>query len=397
MKKSKLKTKYKIIGLLLLFVIGFGSAFFLFKARTFEDKKPSPVTKEDVSSPPLEEPKREEYHLTLGMIGDALYHTGTYKDGLKSDGTYNYDHQLDDIRPLVKDYDLAYYNQETVLGGKELGLSSYPCFNSPQEVGDAFVKAGFNLVSLANNHTLDKGTKAILNSVAYWRNQTSVMTAGSYDSESDRSRVHIGEKNGITYAFLAYTYGTNGIPVPKGKEYVVNLFSKEQAKKDIEAVRDKVDVVLVAMHWGVEYTHTPTKEQRDWAQFLSGLGVDVIIGSHPHVIQPIEFIDDTLVIYSLGNFISGQEDLMKKIGLIASVDIHKVVEDGKSTITLDQVKGDLLYTYHRGHKGYRVIPFYKLTNKELLDDVTKVKTQYESILNKTNHPKIKIGTLGLAS
>ena len=89
MKKSKLKTKYKIIGLLLLFVIGFGSAFFLFKARTFEDKKPSPVTKEDVSSPPLEEPKREEYHLTLGMIGDALYHTGTYKDGLKSDGTYN--------------------------------------------------------------------------------------------------------------------------------------------------------------------------------------------------------------------------------------------------------------------------------------------------------------------
>lgn len=397
MKKSKLKTKYKIIGLLLLFVIGFGSAFFLFKERTFDDKKPSHVTKEDVSSPSLEEPKREEYHLTLGMIGDALYHTGTYKDGLKSDGTYNYDHQLDDIRPLVQDYDLAYYNQETVLGGKELGLSSYPCFNSPQEVGDAFVKAGFNLVSLANNHTLDKGTKAILNSVAYWRNQTSVMTAGSYDSESDRNRVHIGEKNGITYAFLAYTYGTNGIPVPKGKEYVVNLFSKEQAKKDIEAVRDKVDVVLVAMHWGVEYTHTPTNEQRDWAQFLSGLGVDVIIGSHPHVIQPIEFIDDTLVIYSLGNFISGQEDLMKKIGLIASVDIHKVVEDGKSTITLDQVKGDLLYTYHRGHKGYRVIPFYKLTNKELLDDVTKVKTQYEAILNKTNHPKIKIGTLGLAS
>ncbi len=397
MKKSKLKMKYKVLSLLLLFVIGVGSAFLFFKNRHFEDKPPSSVSQEERPSSPVEEPKKEEYHLTLGMIGDALYHTGTYKDGLKSDGTYNYDHQLDDIRPIVQNYDLAYYNQETILGGKELGLSSYPCFNSPQEVGDAFIKAGFNLVSLANNHTLDKGTKAILNSVAYWRNQTSVMTAGSYDSESDRNRVPIGEKNGITYAFLAYTYGTNGIPVPKGKEYVVNLFSKEQAQKDIEAVRDKVDVVLVAMHWGVEYTHTPTTEQRDWAQFLSDLGVDVIIGSHPHVIQPIEFIGNTLVIYSLGNFISGQDDLMKKIGLIASVDIHKVVEDGQSTITLDQVKGDLLYTYHKGHKGYRVIPFYKLTKSELGNDVAKVKAKYEALLNETNDPKIKIGTLSLDS
>lgn len=397
MKKSKLKMKYKIMTLCFLFVLGVGGAFLIFKNRNFEDKNPTILPNDVESKPIVEEPKKEEYKLTLGMIGDALYHTGTYKDVLKSDGTYNYDHQLDDIRPIVKNYDLAYYNQETVLGGKELGLSSYPCFNSPQEVGDAFVKAGFNLVSLANNHTLDKGTKAILNSVAYWRNQTGVMTAGSYDSESDRNRAHIGEKNGITYAFLAYTYGTNGIPVPKGKDYVVNLFSKEQAQKDIEAVRDQVDVVLVAMHWGVEYTHTPTNEQRDWAQFLSDLGVDVIIGSHPHVIQPIEFIGDTLVIYSLGNFISGQEDLMKKIGLIASVDIHKVVEEGKTTITLDHVKGDLLYTYHRGHKGYRVIPFYKLTNGELGDEVPKVKAKYEAILNKTHHPKIEIGTLGLAS
>ena len=398
MKKSKLKFKYKAIIIVFLFTLICGGFYASFGFKFFEAKNEEvPTEQVDETPKEPEKPKKEEYHLTLGMIGDALYHTGTYTDGLKSDGTYNYDHQLDDIRPIVKNYDLAYYNQETVLGGKELGLSSYPCFNSPQEVGNAFVKAGFNLVSLANNHTLDKGTKAILNSVSYWRNQTGVMTAGSYDSEEDRNRSHIGEKNGITYAFLAYTYGTNGIPVPKGKDYLVNLFSKEQAQKDIEAVRKSVDIVLVAMHWGVEYTHTPTNEQRDQAQFLSDLGVDVIIGSHPHVIQPMEFIDDTLVIYSLGNFISGQGDLMKKIGLMASVDINKVVEDGVTTVSLDNVKGDLVYTYHKGHNGYRVIPFYKLTKAELGEEVSPVRTKYEAILNKTNDPRIQIGTLNLSA
>lgn len=390
--KKTIKLKYLIIFILLILCIGGSFSFYYInKNKKLDTKVETPIYKEEPIK--AEEPKIEEYHLTLGMVGDALYHEGTYKDGLKSDKTYNFDHQLVDIAPIVKNYDLAYYNQETILGGTELGLSSYPCFNSPQEVGDAYIKAGFNLVSLANNHTLDKGTKAINNSVTYWRNKTNVMTAGSYDSETDKQRLHIGEKNGITYAFLAYTYGTNGIPVPKGQEYVVNLFSKEKAKIDIEKVKDKVDVVLVAMHWGVEYTHTPTNEQKDQAKFLSDLGVDIIIGSHPHVIQPIEYIGDTLVIYSLGNFISGQVDLMKKIGLIASVDIHKTVENDITTITMDNVKGDLHYTYHKNYREFRVIPFYKLTKQELGQDVEPVKLKYEAILNKTNDPRIKIGTL----
>ena len=126
---------------------------------------------------------------------------------------------------------------------------------------------------------------------------------------------------------------------------------------------------------GVEYTHTPTKEQREQAQFLADLGVDVIIGSHPHVIQPIEHIGDTVVIYSLGNFISGQGDL---------------------NITIDNVKGDLHYTYHTAkHTNYRVIPFYKLTNQELGQDVAKVKAEYEAIINK-NDKSILVGTLGVA-
>ena len=306
MKKNN---KIWIVGIYFVaFVLLIGTSLYFFDRRKpTVNENQNNITENDEK----EEKKPEEYHLRLGMIGDALYHPGCFKDGLQSDGTYNFDKQLVDILPLVKTYDLAYYNQETILGGKEFVLSGYPNFNSPQEVGDAFVKAGFNLVSLANNHSLDKGQKAILKSVEYWRGQTGVMTAGSYDSLEDKARSHIGEKNGITYAFFAYTYGTNGIPVPKGKEYLVNVFEEEKVKSDIQSVREQVDVVLVSMHWGTEYVHTPSAEQRKQAQFLTELGVDVIIGSHPHVIQPIEHIGKTVVIYSLGNFISAQDELKK--------------------------------------------------------------------------------------
>ncbi len=385
MKKRKIRTIWIVAFLVLL--LGTLSVYFVESFRTTEPQNPTPTPTEPT---PVEDP-RKEYDVSLVMVGDALYHSGVYKDGLQSDGTYNFDSQLADVTPIIKNYDLAYYNQETILGGTELGLSNYPRFNSPQEVGDAFLKTGFNLVSLATNHTMDRGETAILNSVSYWREKENVMTAGSYDSFEDRARSHIGEKNGITYAFLSYTYGTNGIPVPNGKEYLVNLFDKETVQKDIEEVRDKVDIVMVAMHWGVEYTHTPTKEQRDQAQFLADLGVDIIIGSHPHVIEPIEHIGKTVVIYSLGNFISGQDGLMKRIGLLASLDIHKVVENDTTTISIDNVRGDLLYTYHNGgYRKFRVIPFYKLTN-DLLPNYKSIQEEYEAILNK-NDDTIKVGT-----
>lgn len=385
----KLKNSVKIFLSVILLITGFSIIFFSFKKpiNNFENENVPNIGEK-------KEDEVKEYHASLVMVGDALYHPGAYKDGLQSDGTYNYDKQFALITPIIKNYDLAYYNQETILGGKELGLSGYPCFNSPQEVGDAFINAGFNLVSLANNHTLDRGEKAILNSISYWRNKSDVVTAGSYDSLADKNRSHIFEKNGITFGFLAYTYGTNGIPVPKGKEYLVNVFDKDIAKKEIAEIRDKVDVLLVAMHWGVEYTHKETSEQIEQAKFLNSLGVDVIIGSHPHVIEPIEYVNDTLVIYSLGNFISGQNGIEKRIGLMAALDINKTVEKDNTVIEINNIKGDLVYTYHNGsYANYRIIPFYKLTDAELGDSVANVKEKYESILNPTNDKRIKIGTL----
>lgn len=200
------------------------------------------------------------------------------------------------LADIAKDYDLKYYNQETIIGGKNLGLSGYPQFNFPEEIGDAMINAGFNLVSLATNHAMDKGENAIRHSNDYWKSKENVVKAGTYSSWDERNNIPTYEINGITYAFLNYTYGTNGIPLPSGKEYLVNVWSsfdgyKEQVKKDIDQVRDKVDVVMVAMHWGTEYqVGSYDSYQSAVANYLASIGVDVIIGTHPHVVQPMEYI-----------------------------------------------------------------------------------------------------------
>ena len=321
----------------------------------------------------------KEYKLSMIMAGDALIHNGVYSDAHLGNNKYEFKPMFEEIKPFVQEYDLAFYNQETIIGGKELGLSTYPRFNSPEEIGDALVDAGFNIVSLANNHTLDRGEKAILNSWDYWQKKK-VVIAGSYPSQEERDKIRVYEKNNIRYTLLAYTTSTNGLKTPNGKEYLVNVYSDEIVKEDIEKVRDKVDVVMVSMHWGIEYTHTPTEEQKRIANYLASLGVDIIIGHHPHVIQPIEFIGDTLVIYSLGNFISAQIGLPRLIGMMVSLNIVKKVDNDQITIKIEDVKGDLIYTYYDNFKNIKVIPFSKLNNN-LLKNYEKIKEEYIAIIN----------------
>lgn len=283
--------------------------------------------------------------LRLLMAGDALLHTPVFKDAQKVDSstgaiTYDFAKMFVPIAPLIARYDLAFYNQETILGGTQLGLSSYPSFNSPQEFGDTMLSLGFNLISLANNHTLDKGERGVRAMLAYWHTKEAesiarampIAIAGSYASQEDRDKPRIYEKNGITYALLAYTYGTNGIPIPKGKEYLVNVYTREMLVRDIKALREKVDLLLVSMHWGIEYDFTPSKEQREFAALLASLGVDIVIGNHPHVIQPIEKIGSTLVIYSHGNLISAQKGINKRVGMLSSARITLLDEKQRATL-----------------------------------------------------------------
>ena len=358
-----------------------------------KEKKEDKEVKEEIKT----------YKASLIAVGDNLIHSSIYKDANKNASYKGYDFKpmYELIKPIVSKYDIAYYNQETVLGGTKIGLSDYPTFNSPWEVGDAMVDAGFNLVSLATNHTMDRGEKAILSAHDYWQGKN-VLTSGSYTSVEERNKVNIKEVNNISYTMLNYTYGTNGISVPEGKEYLVNVWPtsykinnpeddleyqkyKEVVKEDIARVRDKVDVLIVAMHWGVEYTHTPTDYEVDMAHFLADEGVDIVIGTHPHVIQPLEFIDDTLVIYSLGNFISAQDkdgNYQKLVGLMTSLDITKTVESGKSSIKIDNVNNELTFTYYNNYRNFKVVPFSNEKIKEYLPNYQSIYDKYKGIVVK---------------
>lgn len=393
-KKIKFKNKYAMYSFFVLIVlvalIGYFSydAFFKNKIKTEEKKEEKQEIKQEEKIEEKKEPVIEESELSLIMVGDCLIHGAIYLDAQEGN-TYNFYKMIDKIKPVISKYDLAFYNQESLLGGTSLGLSSYPRFNAPQEVGDAFLDAGFNLVSFANNHALDMGEKGILSALDYWsdKQEKGIMTAGSYKSFEDRDKDVIMEKNGIKYTLLSYTTTTNGLPVPKGKEYLVNVYNYEQAKKDIERLRNKVDLLMVAMHWGEEYTHTPNEEQKQIANELAMLGVDIIIGHHPHVIQPIDFIDNTMVIYSLGNFIASQKGAVEKhTGLMASVTVHKKTVDGKSEITLLNPTAELEYVYSipsgaNSRYGYELYPYAEL-NDSLLKGYKNHFDKFMSIVTK---------------
>ena len=396
-KKIKRRTKWKrvFIALFLITLIIFTLGINIYKYFK-PTSKTNPSSKEETKETLKEE--NLKYSISLVMVGDALIHDKIYNEAkMLGNGNYDFKPMLSLIKPITSQYDLAYYNQETILGGSEISVSSYPSFNSPYEVGDAFIDAGFNLVSLATNHTIDRGEKAVLNSRNYWNSKENVLAVGSYSNFDEKNQIQIKEANNITYTMLNYTYGTNGIKVPSGKEYLVNVWPvtttnpsndpkyqayKEQIKKDIEAVRDKIDVLMVAMHWGIEYQTSPNNYQKDMAQYLSSLGVDIIIGTHPHVIQPIEWIDNTLVIYSLGNFISAHEviNIGNRIGLMSSVIITKEIDKNNSIISINNLENELLYTYYTNtYKDILVIPFSKI-NSNHLSNYEEIYNKYKSII-----------------
>ena len=396
-KKTKLKLWVIIVMIVILLSLLIVGAFLAYNKYINDNKE------ENVIIP--EEPVPEIYDATLIAVGDNLIHQSVISDANKHANYNGYDFKpmITHIKDIVSNYDIAYYNQETIIGGKSLGLSGYPQFNSPYEVGDAMIDAGFNLVSLATNHTVDRGKTGVTNSCQYWSDKEGVLTAGSYCSDEERNAIKIAEVNNISYTMLNYTYGTNGLPV--SNSYLVNVWPtnesidpsrnnqyqqyKEQVKKDIEAVRDQVDVLIVAMHWGYEYTHTPTPYEKDMANYLASLDVDIIIGTHPHVIQPVTWIDDTLVIYSLGNFLSAQYQNQGScsyykcmVGLMTSLRIEKIVFQGETTIKIDNVENELIYNYYNqsSWRGFKMIPFSNPEIKKYLNNYQAVYNKYKAVV-----------------
>ena len=360
--------------------------------------------------------------LSLVATGDALLHNSVYVDAYnRQTDTFDFSNQIEYVKEAIKDYDIKYYNQESVFGGRQpevytednaiqvKGYHSLP-FNSPSEFGDAMIDAGFNMVSLATNHSADcyRRTKnCILNSYDYWSKQKDVVFDGfNYDSEHTNNYI-IQEKNGITYTMLNYTtdLNTNDVYL-NGQEWLIDVYDEEKVKADIEEVRDKVDVLIVAMHWhklngavrSEEYETRATQVNKEIAEYLSSLGVDIILGTYSHCLQPFDIINDgkTVVFYSLGNFISNQGVLLYDsrigykgiIGVLASMDITKTLyEDGTKEIKVGNIGADLLYTYSDNKnfstyyaKNFKVIPFsmmnekYEPKYKELYEEFSGVLT-----------------------
>lgn len=305
---------------------------------------------------------KDKNRVTLLAVGDNLIHIEVVQSGLQKDGSYNYDHLYDEIKDEITAADIAVVNQETILGGKDLTCSGYPAFNSPTEIGDALVNAGFDVILHATNHTMDKGLQGVLNTLEFWDKYPNIRVLGINRTKEDRNKIPIIEKNGIKIAMLNYTYGLNGYKVPKDMPYLVNKLDKEQMEKDIKEARKEADFVIVFPHWGTEYVYEPVKSQKDLVAFFYDLGVDLVIGTHPHVLQPVAWYSPDsdhkmLVYYSLGNFLSYQKEAPRMLGAMAYVTITK---DDKGTYISDAKITPIVTHYEHGPSDYNY-GIYKLS------------------------------------
>lgn len=301
---------------------------------TTGDRRPVVVAPATEAPTETEAPTKRVDPVTVSLVavGDMLMHAGASIPALQPDGSYNYDYLFANVKSAVEAADIAVVNNEVIMAGNEIGNIGYPCFNVRTELGDAEVRAGFDVILGATNHTMDQNASGVINCVNFWKtSHPDTAVLGIHDSAESASRIYVREVNGVRIAMLNYTYGTNGIPVPSGYEYTVKLMTEEtkpQIINDIARAKEISDFVIVYPHWGTEYNLGISEEQTAWAKFFAEQGVDLIIGTHPHVIEPVQWVESstghrTLVYYSLGNFVSIQYYNYSMLGGMAKVSITK--------------------------------------------------------------------------
>ena len=279
----------------------------------------------------------DEYKIV--MVGDVLLHTPVEESCRQADGGYDYDSLFANTKDEITSADLALVNQEVIIGGSELGISGYPCFNADFSLCDSLVDAGFDVICHATNHALDKGQAGLLNCAKNWKKQYPQITVlGIHDSAGTSTSCgadpEILELGDFKVAVLNYTYGTNGIPLPEDMPYAVDLLDEEQVAADICRAEELADFTIVCPHWGTEYRLTPDASQEKWVRIFLENGADLVLGTHPHVIEPIEWVTDPenghemLVYYSLGNFVNwtsgtGEGVANRMVGGMAEVTVGR--------------------------------------------------------------------------
>lgn len=286
-----------------------------------------------------EEAEPDSMHIV--MVGDMLIHDKILASAKQEDKSYNFDHLFTHVAEYISSADLAIANQETIMGGDRYGYTGYPSFNTPFALSDAQVKAGFDVLLFATNHALDKTKNGILNCMEYL--DTTHPDLGyvgiNHNQEEQDNHIYTYEANGITVAILNYTYGTNGIPIPSDMPYIVNTLNEDKVRSDIRKAEEIADFTIVCPHWGAEYRLEPNSNQKMWANIFLEEGVDLVLGTHPHVIEPIEWLTredghQMLVYYSVGNFVNGTASTghgvsNRMVGGIADLTLERNKETGE--------------------------------------------------------------------
>ena len=302
-----------------------------------ETVTPNVPTVPDEPVVPVEPDEPTETRLTFVAFGDNLIHSSIIEDGERLATEYNketkyyFDPMYENFKEIVSGADIAFINQETPIAGPDFPAAGYPNFNTPDEMGECLIRLGFDVINTATNHMLDCWGKGLLYHASYWESKADegVIQVGSYKNKEDYNNIRVFEKDGVKIAFLAYTYSTNGMPVGSGYEDIyIPLPSESEMKRQVAEAKEIADLVFVSMHWGWEDSFDPNAEQRDQAQTLVDAGVDVIIGTHPHVVQEMKWKENdeghkTLIVYSLGNFISTMYYPWNMFGGYLSLDIVK--------------------------------------------------------------------------
>lgn len=264
----------------------------------------------------------------ITAAGDIMMHDTQIKAGYDpKEDRYDYSSFYTYVKPFLDSADLTIGNLETTLAGSKAGYSGYPRFNAPEILAANLKEAGFDILTTANNHCLDKG-QAGLTSTLDFLDQAGLQHTGTFRSPEERAKILQADVKGLQVAVLSYTYGTNGLTTAKGHAYSVNYLEPESIKSDINKARESgAQLIIAALHFGIEYQPSPNKAQQQLAQSLLDAGADIILGQHPHVLQPAFFYqkgsagNKKFVIYSMGNFISDQKGLERRSSILLNLHI----------------------------------------------------------------------------
>lgn len=347
-------------------------------AAYVQTSSPSPAETSVPTEVPTPEPTEEpfqEYDITLMALGDNLMHMGIVRTGMLEDGSFDYSFLFENITEFIDRADIRVINQETIFGGNSLGFSGFPYFNSPTEVGDAIAASGFNVVLHATNHAADQGIAGIDNCASFWSQYPDILMTGisGEDAETQIPLLTVGD---ITFAVLNYTYGPNMGTLSKSLRGRLNMLCaydqntgaidftnlNPQVLEDIQEAKQLADMVLVFPHWGTEYTTSPSSYQKKFACEMAEAGADLIIGTHPHAPQPVEWIitedgHHTLCYYSLGNYVSTQKQSICMLEEMAWVTFH--VTENEIYID-DELSGALPLVCHYKNGPVRLVGVYPL-------------------------------------